>query len=302
MQISQFFINGDLKGAIAYMRAHEEFQDVLPAYVALFENCEYRIYDVPEILNRILLSYQVYYRDVFYCGVPEGEAADGLREQLGLLLELPDAGEEVLTEKLQSVFEMNGYHANFGRTQGYYGPYVWRETIPTTYRIELPDGMADYTVNILRGFVFRSWMDYLTFGRYGTSGWASSDGTINCVGQAYDFESDRFLVSLLKHEAQHTVDLKRFPGIAPDELEYRAKLVELRYSSDSGLLQKFLAEADASKPNDSHAIASARIRSEFADADRSDLSGIQAQALELFQANTKEMEEKYGKRKAVPKV
>ena len=28
MEISQFFINGDIKGAIAYMREHEEFKDI----------------------------------------------------------------------------------------------------------------------------------------------------------------------------------------------------------------------------------------------------------------------------------
>lgn len=38
MQISQFFLNGDIKGAIAYMRRHAEFKDVLPAYAAIFED------------------------------------------------------------------------------------------------------------------------------------------------------------------------------------------------------------------------------------------------------------------------
>lgn len=38
MEISQFFINGDIKGAITYMREHEEFKDILPAYTAIFEN------------------------------------------------------------------------------------------------------------------------------------------------------------------------------------------------------------------------------------------------------------------------
>ena len=42
MQIQDFFINGDIKGAIVYMREHEEFQDILPAYIAIFENGEYR--------------------------------------------------------------------------------------------------------------------------------------------------------------------------------------------------------------------------------------------------------------------
>ena len=295
MQISQFFLNGDIKGAIAYMRDHEEFKDILPAYVAIFEDCKYRTFEIPDVLNDILRLYQIYFRDVFYCGVSEADAANQLRTQLKRLLNMPDADEALLTEKLQSAFEEKGYHALFGKTQGYYGPYIWRETQPTVYRVDLPDGTAEYTVNILKGFIFRSWMDYLTFGRYGTGGWASPDGTINCIEQAYDFESERFLVSLLKHEAQHTVDMKRFAGITPAELEYRAKLVELHYSGDLGRLQKFLSEADESRTSDSHAIASVRIKRDFADTDQTQLSCIQARALELLRAHTKEMEGKYGK-------
>ena len=295
MQISQFFVNGDIKGAIAYMRDHEEFKDVLPAYIAIFENCEYRAYEMPDNLNDILRLYQIYFRDTFYCGMPEAEAAKKLLTQLKALLNVPDEEEALVAERLQAAFETEGYRALFGKTQGYYGPYIWRDTVPTVYRVELPGGTAEYTVNILKGFVFRSWMDYLTFGRYGTSGWASPDGTINCVEQAYDFESERFLVSLLKHEAQHTVDMKQFPGITPAELEYRAKLVELHYASDLGLLQKFLSEADESKANDSHAAASARIKREFAGTDPTALPFIQARALELLHTHTKEMTQKYGK-------
>ena len=293
MEIRRFFLNGDIKGAIAYMREHEEYKDILPAYTAIFEDGEYRTFEVPDALNDILRQYQVYYRDIFYCGLPEAEAADKLRARLKALLHLPDAGEELLTERLRSAFEAEGYHALFGKTQGYYGPYIWRDTVPTVYRVELPGGTAEYTVNILKGFVFRSWMDYLTFGRFGTGGWASPDGTINCIAQAYDFESERFLVSLLKHEAQHAVDMKRFPAITPAELEYRAKLVELHYSGDLGLLQKFVSEADESRADDSHAAAAARIRREFADTDPADLSAIRARALELLEAHTKETEDKY---------
>ena len=292
MQISRFFISGDIKGAIEYMRDREEFKDILPAYVAIFEDRKYRTYEVPDALNNILRLYQIYFRDTFYCGIPEQDAAGKLLAELRALLNMPDVDEALLAEQLRSAFEAEGYHALFGKTQGYYGPYIWRETVPTVYRVELPDGTAEYTVNILKGFVFRSWMDYLTFGRYGTGGWASPDGTINCVEQAYDFEGERFLVSLLKHEAQHTVDMKRFPGMTPAELEYRAKLVELHYSSDPGLLQEFMAEADESKVNDAHAVASARIRCEFADADQGSLSCIRSRALELLRSHTKEMEEK----------
>ena len=114
VQISQFFINGDLKGAIAYMREHGEFKDILPGYVAIFENCEYRTYEIPDILNDILRLYQIYFRDTFYCGLPEPEAADKLRTQLKVLLNLPEAEEALLTEKLQSMFEEKGFRENPG--------------------------------------------------------------------------------------------------------------------------------------------------------------------------------------------
>ena len=124
MDISQFFLNGDLKGAIAYMREREEFKDVLPAYVAIFENCAYRTYEIPDELNEILRLYQIYFRDTFYCGVSEKEAADKLLTNLKALLHMPNADEELLAKKLQSTFEERGYHALFGKTQGYYGPYI----------------------------------------------------------------------------------------------------------------------------------------------------------------------------------
>ena len=113
------FLNGDIKGAIAYMRNHEEFKEILPAYVAIFEDCEYRMFEIPDMLNDILRLYQIYFRDTFYCGLPEAEAADKLLTQLKVLLDVPDAEEEILTEQLQSVFEAEGYHALFGKTQGY---------------------------------------------------------------------------------------------------------------------------------------------------------------------------------------
>ena len=179
MQISQFFISGDIKAAIRYMRNHEEFKEILPSYVSIFEDQKYRTYEIPDALDNILRLYQIYYRDTFYCGLPETEAADKLLTGLRTLLHMPDADEAHLAEQLQSVFELEGYHALFGKTQGYYAPYIWRDTVPTVYCVELPDGTAEYTVNILKGFVFRSWMAYLTFGRYGTGGYQMARSTVS---------------------------------------------------------------------------------------------------------------------------
>ena len=66
----------------------------------------------------------------------------------------------------------------------------------------------------------------------------------------------------MKHSTQRPEGISRH---YPAELEYRAKLVELYYSSDWELLGKFLKTADADKVNDSHAMASMRIKEEFSD-------------------------------------
>ena len=78
---------------VAYMRDHEESKDILPTYVAIFEDQKYRTYEIPDDLNNILRLYQIYFRDTFYCGSPEAEAADKLRTGLKALLNTPDAGE-----------------------------------------------------------------------------------------------------------------------------------------------------------------------------------------------------------------
>jgi hypothetical protein len=64
-----------------------------------------------------------------------------------------------------------------------------------------------------------------------------------------DYENSEFQVSYLKHEAQHLSDYTEFPGLDVNDLEYRAKLVELIYEPDSSrLLRKFFYE----QKNDLH--------------------------------------------------
>ena len=285
-EISQYFIKGDMKGAIAYMRCHQGFSKILPAYLAIFEEEEYIDYPIPACLNDVLRIYQKYFRDVFYLGVEHDRAKERLMSRLCDLLDMENVCEVKINDRLTALFESHGYHAQFGLTMGYYGPYIWKETVPTTYEVELPEGKALYQVNILRGFILRSYMGYLTFDMFGTKGWASNDGTINCIEGTYDFNSDAFLVSLLKHEAQHVEDKKRYPDISVTDLEYRAKLVELCYSNDPGLLPKFLAEADDSRADNSHAMASCKIRDGFQDFLELSVEAIKERALKLFFEDT----------------
>ena len=291
-QIDELLMQGKLREAMQIMRHQPAYKKELEKYVDLFEKKNYHKYEVNEVLNDILLAYQEYFREVFYCGTDEEQAAAQLIEKLCSVLSVSKADEDILIEKLQDTFEREGYHALFGKTQGYFGPYIWKDTVPTSYQVELPGGVEKYTVNILRGFLFRSWLDYLTFGKYGAGGWASQDGTVNCIECAYDFESEKFTVNFLKHEAQHVKDMREFPGITPAELEYRAKLVELCYSGNVELLQKFIAFADADKENDSHAMASVRIKEGFSDRTYHDVAEIKERALKLFAISTKELRQK----------
>lgn len=292
-KLSPYFMRGDIAGAMKLMETIPQARGFLARYAEIFEQEHYLRYDIPDSLNDILLLYQQYFRDVFYLGLAEHNAEEALLNKLRKRLNAPDADEEALAKALEHQFHLAGYHFLGGKTNGLYGPYVWKTTVPTTYAVELTDTVSQYTVNILSGFIFRSWMDYLTFGAKGTGGWTSPDGTINCVEKAYDFESEQFKVSLLKHEAQHSEDLKRWPEIKPHELEYRAKLVELIFTEQMNLLEKFLREADRSRAGDSHAIASARIAEEFGDGAPLDIPAIQQKARALFECSTAEMTQRY---------
>lgn len=118
-------------------------------------------------------------------------------------------------------------------------------------------------MKLLDGFVVKSWLDYLSFGKVSTGGWTDTDGIINCVKSSYDFDSEDYRVSLLKHEAQHARDLSLWPDMPSAMLEYRAKLVELIYSAERNLLTQFVREADSSDDSNGHFAAVYRIVSEY---------------------------------------
>ena len=141
---------------------------------------------------------------------------------------------------VKKAFQKEGFFFLGGRTGGYYGPYIWRNTETKTYKVELPEGIQEYSVNLLDGFIMKSWLDYLSLSEIGTGGWTDGDGIINCVKSAYDLESESFQVSLLKHEAQHARDLYAVPNLPSADLEYRAKLVELIHNFGDRMSTGFL--------------------------------------------------------------
>lgn len=261
-----YILKGDLAGAIHYVKQFPEQSALYQRYMAVFEKKRYLNYAIDEPLNNILRAYQQYYRDVFYLRLDKNGAADKLRAELASLLHITDGNislDDMEQEVVAGEFRRRCFYFLGGKTGGYYGPYIWKTTESRTYDVELPDGVQPYTVKLLEGFIVNSWLDYLSFGKVGTGGWTDADGIINCEKSSYDFDSENFRVSLLKHEAQHARDLTLWPDMSSVMLEYRAKLVELIYSVERNLLARFVREADSSDDSNGHSAAAYRIVSEY---------------------------------------
>lgn len=296
-------VKGQVDAAMAYLRPFPDQSELYQRYVARFEAGEPTAYDVDEHLNAILAIYQAYFRDVFYRHASAEDALEAMRKKCVALFSLPDADtpfDAIEATRIAEAFSSRALHFLGGRTGGYYGPYIWRTSERKQYRVELPGGVQDYAVVLLDNFLFKGWYDYVSFGAIGTGGWTGDDGIIHCDKSAYRLEDESFTVSLLKHEAQHAMDLAEYPGMSSADLEYRAKLVELIYSCQRNLLVPFAHEADSSRESNGHSLAAHRIMEGFAAKAGSlrppesyAIEETQAIARELFAGSNAEMRAKY---------
>lgn len=262
-----YLVKGNLLEAIDYVKQFPEQAKRYHRFQEVFEKEQYRTYEADAWVHGVLLIYQKYYRDVFYLCIDKETAANKLQARLVDFLGMDDAGLELCDleqNQLTEAFQRKGFHFLGGRTSGYYGPYIWQTTETRVYEVELPEGTQPYMVRLLDSFLSKSWIDYISFGEIGSGGWTDKEGVINCVKSSYDFQSEAFTVSLLKHEAQHARDLSICKEMPSEELEYRAKLVELIYSTERNLLAQFAREADPSDRDNGHAAAACRILDGFA--------------------------------------
>ena len=131
-----YLIRGELHCAISYVAQFPEKQELYNRYVVLFEQERYLTYDMPDELNQILLAYQRYIRDIFYCGKSVTDAEVSLLANLKALLPAPEniTLEQLDEEFVPQAFAQNGLFCLTGQTSGYYGPYIWRTTETMTFQ------------------------------------------------------------------------------------------------------------------------------------------------------------------------
>jgi len=216
------------------------------------------------LVDRVVATYRAYWRDTLMGSAVDAAAEDRLLTSL--MASLQDAGEAVGERAppdayalLAPALQRQGFHALASQAAPLQDLFVWRRQEVDTFEVALPDQVRRVQVAFLSDFASLGWKHYASLGLATTTGWVDGD-TLYCVEWAYAPGTENFDVSYLKHETQHLADFERFPGLSSAELEYRAKLTELAFASNTlrRLLDDFSAKG-APNPDSPHAEANWRV-------------------------------------------
>lgn len=139
---------------------------------------------------------------------------------------------ENFTECLRAYLLSKGIHAATGKTGIFFDLLMHSKESEVIYDVTTPEDTLKVKVVFMEDILSNGWEDYATFGKYYPGGWATTDA-LYCLKESYDLNSEKFLVSYLKHEGKHFADYKSFPKLTGADLEYRAKLVELSSAKTS---------------------------------------------------------------------
>ena len=265
LEFKSYLWKGQLHEAVSYLSKFHDKKDWFQKYINIFENGQYYKRTDNKVIGDIDKIYQNYYRNVFWMNIPNEDAKKLLLQELTIFCGIKSdlLKDDNIENEIEKIVKAEGYEYLGGYTSGFFGPYIWKNSTKVTYEVELPSGIEPYTIIMMDGFISRSWLDFISFGKTGTGGWVGKDGTLCCVRSSYDIESEKFNISFLKHEAQHAYDKKRYLDITTVDLEYRAKLVELIYWPDIEKIKTISSEADNTNPDNGHSVAAYRIINEM---------------------------------------
>lgn len=210
------------------------------------ENPDYHFSHEDKWIEKVVNSYRHYFVNVLTKKVEHTIAETRLLESLNQLLPSDKKGPDMPTaeKNLKAIFNEKDYFFLGGRVPPHYGPFIWKKTDKKMYHVEIVNTIEEVQVNFLDDFLMLSWLHFATFGEVYAGGWAEKDALYCILPNYHDkLDKDAFLVSYLKHEAQHYNDYKQFPKLTGADLEYRAKLTELYFYSNYDFLEKLLVQA-----------------------------------------------------------
>lgn len=217
-----------------------------------------------KIINDISTIYRNYWRTELLKPDPADKSFDILYKNIGDYLfenQLTDLSYDSLSKtvaediELEKVIKNEGMYSKFLLNNGFQDVLIWAKQSEEEYTIELPDTTINIGVIFIEDYILRGYIEYATFGDSQIGGWASADESkLYCNKGSYNLESEHYKISYLKHEANHFVDLQKYPNLSSADLEYRSKLVELCYSDKKiyDLIQNFIRGASINNRSYSH--------------------------------------------------
>lgn len=252
--MKKYYLNIDTPTIIKQLSAQPE---ALLNFINQFNmDIPINLTSIPEI-NQILTIYKYYYTNIlFFKKSSDQSEIATIQFSQHFFKNSSITNFEQLEQHCQVICEKYGYHCQTGKTNGIYGPYIWKTNQEKTYTTEVLNKHYHVKVIFMSDFIASGWLRYYSLGAYGTAGWADKDGTLYAVDSVYpDKTSPDFLISLLKHETQHLIDYQQFPFLTSETLEFRAKIIELLYYNNPNKLNNIIDEAK-NNPNNGHAYAS----------------------------------------------
>jgi len=264
-EYSNLALQGNLSGAAELIQSMPESLDKKK----LYDHFQARFIDRTDGLDldtgdpfvtKLGLRMQTYWRDALLNPSNLEDLENTLRQDGAKIL--MEAG-YVLDDKfrqnpggfLQNALEDRGYYSIMGRTYPLLEFMVWTKQSTVRETIILTDGPIEVDIHFLDGFISKGWINFATFGKSASGGWANQDGLF-IVSPEWDLDGEGYQVSFKTHEARHFQDNRLFPNLSGADLEYRAKLTELIFADETlySLLQKFTRNA-ANLPGSSHPLA-----------------------------------------------
>ena len=249
-QLYSYCIQGDVQKAYDYLLRLEKTKSIEKLtkkyYNRFFSNKPVFHYKTKDPwIKSVLKAYYEYFIGVLTKKEDINDIEQRLKTDLNNIVGDSLTDLDLLEEMLKREFEARGYYFLGGVTAPYRGPYIWKTQEKVEYNVMLPSGNKKVTVYFLTDFLLCSWLDFATFGKVGTGGWATTEA-LYCVRKRYEKVLDKptFQYSYLAHEAQHFDDYEEYPKLCGKDLEYRAKLIELIYHpSNYRLMQSFTNNA-----------------------------------------------------------
>jgi hypothetical protein len=169
--------------------------------------------------------------------------------------------------ELTRIIENEGFQCKFFFLNGMQDLLIWKEERIEKEIVDLPTGSLEVSIVNVDHLLLTGYSGYASFDIKTTGGWAVKENpVIYCIGDGYDISSEKYLISYLKHESIHYLDLNKYPNLSSADLEYRAKLIELMYCSEESIysrIAEFLNGASSKDKSYSHPYANYCIMRDF---------------------------------------